>query len=263
MRTSLLLAALLSCSVSLHADLIDPLTSAPVILIPVAGDAAGANGTYFRSDISVINFRDADQVVQFRWLPEGHSGDSSGVRTITIPARSGLTSEDFVRNTLGQTGIGAIEIIGMSGQNADPNARLHATARIWTPQPNGAAGTFSQTFPATVPTSAAMAPVKWIFGVRRDTRYRLNVGVANPSPVTQSFRVTVASAIAGTPPDVVDMIVPALSVDQTVIAGTGAIAQIIVQRTTGGPDVVWQSWASSVDNATGDAWSQMAFPAAP
>ena len=260
MRIPALLAAALLLSAPAYSDLIDPLTSAPVILIPVAGDAAGVNGTHFRSDISITNFRDVEQTVQVRWLPQGRSSDATSVRTITIGARSGFSSEDFVRNILQQTGIGAIQISGLNDTVADPAARLHVTARIWTPQPDGGAGTFSQTFPATVFSSASSAPVKWIFGVRRDARYRLNVGIANPSSTTMRFRVIVTTPAGN---ETQERTLPPLSVDQTNFAGTATVAQVIVQNVTGGPDAAWQAWASSIDNATGDAWSEMAFPAAP
>ncbi|MGZ8797181.1 MAG: hypothetical protein ACXW2F_07530, partial [Thermoanaerobaculia bacterium] len=38
-----------------------PLGAAPQILIPAAGSTAGANGTFFRSDITLINFGDVPQ----------------------------------------------------------------------------------------------------------------------------------------------------------------------------------------------------------
>lgn len=243
-------------------DLVTLQTSSARILIPVAGTVQGANDTFFRSDINIINFRDADQRIELRWLPQNTSGDAVPPRNITVTARSGFFSEDFVTNVLGESGLGAIEVTGVTAQGAfDQAAQLHATVRIWTPHPT-AGGTMSQTFPAIALANNSIQ-TKWIFGVRRDSRYRLNVGVTNTATVAQRYRVTtIGSAPPGTG-ETVEFDVPSRSMIQTSIpGGTGGAFQIVVQNiSTNGLGTSWQTWASSIDNVTGDAWSQMGFPA--
>lgn len=262
MRIRLLILSLSLLATPLFADLVVPQTSSNRILIPVAGDAAGANGTHFRSDINVINFRNAPQLVSIWWYPQGHSSDPQPIRTLTISARSGIQSEDFVNNILGQSGIGAIEIIGVMGDpfTIDPDAELHATARIWTPQPNVANGTMAQTFPA-IALGVSQIQTKWIFGVRRTEQYRLNVGVAHNAPATQTFRVTIVPSAAPGNAETFDIVIPARSMQQVSAPGpaVGAV-QVIVQNISSPQSTLWQSWASSIDNVTGDAWSQLAFP---
>jgi hypothetical protein len=257
MRLPIPALLLLLSSLPLSADLVVPQTSAPRILIPVAGDTPGANGTYFRSDISIINLREVEQRVMLLWYPQEGGAVS---RNITIGPRSGVASEDFVRNVLQLTGVGAIDIIAVNADNAlDPLGQLHATARIWTPQPNVAGGEMSQPFPALVFTSSQPA-VKWILGMRRDPQHRLNVGVVNPSSTTQRFRVTVLGGTTST----AEFEVPAQAVRQWPMPGENYVAQIIVQNITGsGASTSWHAWASSVNNITGDAWSQTAFAAPP
>jgi hypothetical protein len=252
----LLVCALLS-TLPVSADLVVPQTSAPRILIPVAGDTPGANGTYFRSDITVVNLREVEQRVLMLWYPQE---GAAVTRTITINPRSGISSEDFVRNVLQLTGVGAIDIIAVNADNAvDPLGQLHATARIWTPQPNVVDGEMSQPFPALV-FSASEPSIKWILGVRRDEDHRLNVGIVNPSSTTQRFRVTITGGTSSS----VEIEVPGQSVRQQSMPGTGYVAQIIVQNITGsGTSTTWHAWASSIHNVTGDAWSQTAFPAPP
>ena len=46
----------------------------PQLLIPAAGALQGQNGTFFRSDITLINYRGADQRVRLQWLPENVTG---------------------------------------------------------------------------------------------------------------------------------------------------------------------------------------------
>jgi hypothetical protein len=78
----------------------------------------------------------------------------------------------------------------------------------------------SQTFPAG-------SDVKYIFGMRRSNQYRLNIGVLNPAA--------------------------------TVIPGTGGGVAFVVVTDVGGGAGDWQTWGSSVDNQSGDAWSRMGF----
>lgn len=243
-------------------DLFTPTTSGPRLLIPVAGAIAGNNGTFFRSDINVINFRNAEQRIQLHWLPQGGSGDDVPEREINVGARSGFSSEDFVTNILNQSGLGAIEIIAVTANGTpDLNGELHATSRIWTPQPSVTEGTMSQTFPALLVPNVANQ-TKWIFGVRRDSRYRLNAGVTNTATIAQRFRITTIGSQTGAG-ESTEVDVPARGVQQVNLSGAAnGTFQVIVQNiSTNGTGTSWQAWASSVDNATGDAWSQVAFPA--
>src|SRR5438270_1479386 len=87
-----------------HAQLIATRSSAPVILIPAAGSLQGANGTFFHSDLTLLNYRASDQRVQLQWLPQNVPGATVAPVVITIPAHSGINSEDFVASILHQTG---------------------------------------------------------------------------------------------------------------------------------------------------------------
>jgi len=107
---------LLFVSAAAYAQLTAP---APQVLVPAAGAVGGLNGTFFRSDIAIFNFRNADQNVALRWLPQGQSGAATQRVVITIRALSGVISEDFVTDFLHQTGLGAILI---SAVNADGSA---------------------------------------------------------------------------------------------------------------------------------------------
>src|ERR1044072_6015496 len=71
-------------------NLVIPIGGAPQILIPAAGAIQGANGTFFRSDIALVNYAAHDQLVQLRWLPQGATGTGIVAREITIPAHSGI-----------------------------------------------------------------------------------------------------------------------------------------------------------------------------
>ncbi|HET7435671.1 MAG TPA: hypothetical protein VFN10_13260 [Thermoanaerobaculia bacterium] len=265
--TSLVLSAFLCAAVAVaqpqqHSNSLVTLeTSASEILIPVAGSAAGQNGTFFRSDINIVNFSDTDQIVRLYWLPQGASGATVAPRDLPIAARSGYSSEDFVTNIMQQSGIGAILIRAITPTGAfDPNGKLYATARIWTPQP-GTTGNVSQSFFTIDTLSQAASSRRWIFGVRRDARYRMNAGVANASDLTQRYRVSVIAG--GQIVESTEIELLPMSMQQVAMPGTtGGALQLVVENITNGTrSLAWQSWASSIDNVTGDAWSMMAFPA--
>jgi len=259
-----LLALLFAAQI--HSDnLVIPIGGAPQIVIPAAGSIQGANGTFFRSDISLINYSTHDQLVQLRWLPQGTSGAGLAVREITIPALSGIVSEDFVTNVMQQTGLGAILISGVTSTRApDSTALLYATSRIWSNQPNLSSGTDSQSFPS-IPTSSINSSTQLsLIGLRRDDRYRLNVGIINlDSANEQTFKIVAGSSSQS--PQVTSVTVPPFSLVQTSLVGVPlSNLQIAVQNTsTPVRTSSWTAYGSSIDNVTGDGWSEIGFTAPP
>src|SRR5206468_8644999 len=73
MRTLACLSLLL-IAVAAPAAVVQPLGTSNSVLIPAAGSTAGVNGTFFRSDITIVNLADRKSVVQ------GKGGDTCGVR---------------------------------------------------------------------------------------------------------------------------------------------------------------------------------------
>jgi hypothetical protein len=229
-----------------------PLTSSPTLVIPVAGATAGANNTFFRSDINLINLGNTDQRVIIQWLPQGRTGQGLISRDITLPAQSGFFSEDFVTNVLQQTGLGAIVIQAVDGEGTyDSTARLYGTSRIWTPQPGTDHGTVSQTLPGQ--------SRKWIFGVRRDERYRLNVGVLNRDAEVRRFRIQTLGSIPQGGGEVIELELQPLSMHQVNIPGTATGSFQIIVENISTNNGTWETWASSIDNVTGDGWTSVGF----
>ncbi|MGZ5477362.1 MAG: hypothetical protein ACXWH1_12800 [Thermoanaerobaculia bacterium] len=230
--------------------LVSPINSAPQLVIPAAGSGAGANGTFFRSDITVINFGEAAQRIQLRWLPQ--AGGSGSQTEITIPAHAGLVSEDFVTSILGVQGLGSILIDGVNDSGAiDSSAKLHATSRIWTPQP-GSTGSTSQSL-NVVPLSTIRTSGGAIYGLRRDERYRVNVGIVNlDAAATVTFLVLIPRTT-----EAYSVTIPPMSMQQVALVNSAnALSQINIG--TGGIDTVWVAYGSSIDNVTGDSWSELA-----
>ena len=98
-------------------------TSTNALVIPAAGSVQGSNGTFFRSDVIILNFRATAQTVRIDWLPQG--GGAIATRSMSIPALSGLSSEDFVQSLLGQSGLGALLVTAVTENGAlDPNGAI-------------------------------------------------------------------------------------------------------------------------------------------
>jgi hypothetical protein len=235
------------------------------MLIAAAGSVPGANGTFFRSDISITNYRDADQLVSLQWLPQAANGTSVPARVITIAAHNGIGSEDFVASVMQQSGLGAIVITAVTSTGSiDPGGLLYATERIWSPQPDKPTGTVSQTFPVLATGALNAAPQVFILGQRIDSRYRTNVGVVNLDPTSERTFDIVQSyyiPIIGPSPVQSSVTVPPLSMQQMPLPNlaTGNL-QILVQPRAGINPRLWAAYGSSVDNVTGDSWSSLAFP---
>lgn len=233
------------------------------LLIPAAGAIPGANGTFFRSDITLVNYRDVEQSVALQWLPFNTSGTSGSTRFITIPARSGLTSEDFVTVYLNQTGLGSILVTGVSSTGVpDSAALLYATARIWSPQPDKSTGTVSQTFPV-IPTGALnAAPQVSILGHHIDSRYRTNVGIVNLDPASShTFDIVQSTDNPTLLPVQTTITVPPMSMVQVGLQNQTVTAlQVVVTPRAPIDSRSWVAYGSSVDNVTGDSWSSLAFP---
>lgn len=246
--------------------LVDPLRAERAILIPAAGNVEGANDTHFRSDIQLTNLRvDSAQRVQLHWLPSGGSAEPF-VRVVEIAPLAAISSEDFVTNILGQTGLGSIVIVGINDEDQpDPLAELHAVSRIWTPQP-GTNGTTSQSF-SPVSLRATDERRLTVFGQRQDERYRTNVGLVNADPdAPHDYEIVISGFTADGEawgPETINVTLPAWSMTQLPLSDVPALATlqidaapVLLDDETPRP---WIMYGSSVDNITGDAWSNTGF----
>ena len=190
MRNAIVATLAVLIATAASGQLVATRPSTQQFLIPAAGAQPGNGGTFFRSDVTIINYRGADQRVRFQWLPQDVSGAGGAAVEMTINATSGIASEDFVTNIMQRSGLGAILVTAIDANGAfDTRAQLVGTSRIWTPQPSSG-GTTSQSLPS-IATIDINSSVVAILGARRDTRYRTNVGIVNISNDAQTFQVVV------------------------------------------------------------------------
>ena len=243
----LLLVTLLAASVTAHAQ---------QWLLPAAGSIQGANGTFFRSDVAIWNFRAEPQRLQMKWMPQGVTGNGIPPVEITIPAYSGIQDPDFTANVLHQQGVlGAIFFLALRADGTlDGNAKLSIQSRIYTPQADSR-GYSSQSFDAIRITQIA-GENRVITNQRNDFRYRMNVGIVNldtENPHTwQLVSDNAVTSITVPPFSMHQVSIPRFNNDTTV-----PLVKIIGN---GGGQTKWVAYGSSVDNVSGDGWTSLAYP---
>lgn len=249
------------------ASVVVPVGTSSQVLISAAGSTQGANGTFFRSDISIINFGTNDASVAIQWLPQAGTGSGS-TSIVTVKASTGIRSSDFVSEVLHQSGLGSIIVKAQGpGGTVDTTAQLFVSARIWTQQPGTSGGTTSQSFPA-IPVNTVNTPIAAFFGISsadNPANFRVNVGVVNLDPnFTQTFFITIPS-IVGVPVGQTVTLPPMTMTQVSMGNGVASTSQIQIQNSTTGSSRsnFWTAYASTVDNITGDAWSELPVTGTP
>jgi len=232
-------------------------------VIPVGSRVAGANGTFFRSDISIQNFQSTPLTVQFLFIESGFSAPdnvhplkSSALPDgeVTVPAGNSIRLVDVLNGYRGRMDgvVGAIVLAG-----SDPFA---VTSRSYT---GGEGGTVGQTvlpvrdFLESAAGNTATPSSAYIPGLVSNDRFRSNVGFV---------------AAADSEAMLIDLIIRdsrGVVVGQRsflVLPGTAQQMQIAVRALAGAPfdvgsaevrissgDGAVAPYASVVDNRTGDA----------
>jgi hypothetical protein len=215
-----------------------------------AGSLAGANGTFFHSDVSIANYRSSAQILAIGWLAQGVDNTNEPLSYFSIPANTTLFLDDFVAATLHKSGFGAVIVVGVDNfHNNDGAAVLDGQSRIWTLQPSST-GKVSLGLPAVDLLDAFGNSSGFALGLRQDASAHTNVGIVNLDSVDHTFSVT-AKGLSKTATFTVT--VKAYSVTQAAIpAGTyGDLFLGIV------PDVdgfAWSAYGVSIDNVSGDSW---------
>ncbi|HEU5161882.1 MAG TPA: hypothetical protein VFV54_01935 [Thermoanaerobaculia bacterium] len=216
-------------------------------LIPVAGNVAGANGEHFRTNLTIVNYRNTAQTVDVAFVPQ--TGAPVSTR-LEIPYLTNLTFVDIVGAHLGASGLGALVVTAIhpSGES-DTSAMIDGNARIWTPQRNGI-GEISSYVGGQLLHGWSQNSPAYIPGTRRTSQFRTNYGIVNldlQNP--RSFRVIVNSGL-GRYEETVEL--RPFSMVQRPVSGTYGDLSIYVEPLgTGGP---WHAYGTSTDNVSGSTW---------
>ena len=220
-------------------------------VIPVAGSAAGAFGSFFRTEVTITNPSPFGLGVQLVFHPAGRSaepGDPS--RNVLLVGNESRTFTDFVA-TMGQTGLGSFDVL-TTGFTPVITTRIYNDA--------GTAGTSGFTEEVVTSYEAIRSGAYADFTIPSDlTNYRVNMGIRTLGEST-TFLVTVHDATGALVGSTTARTVPANYFEQiplsAFLAGVtppaGGLARI--QITSGGPAVFY---AATTDNRTNDGSLKM------
>lgn len=220
-------------------------------VIPAVASLRGANGTYFRSDLTLVNHKAVNQVVGIEWLPRGEQGDGKLTGEITIPPRTFYTYKNVLETAFFRTGMGALRFVSLKADRTiDPTGLIDGFSRVWTETPSGP-GTVSQAFNPVSESDLVGPDQAVILGLRHDADYRTNVGIVNLDAtqyhtwnVKVSGRRTAEFQITVAPNSMEQVALPAGDYGDIAITVTGE----------GNAIRNWTAYASTVDNRTGDGW---------
>lgn len=227
------------------------------LLIPAAARGAGANGTFFQTDLRIVNLSAMRADVKITFLSSGSDNRNAASLILSIEPRQSREFNDVLQSLFSlQTGLGALRL-----ESGDSVA---ATSRTYTTSSSGPClGSFGQFIPALDPQRAELRSV--IPGVSISALptagSRSNFGAVNPGVEPATVSVTLRNgdgSVIGTttlsiPP--LGHVQQALSAlfNITSMTSTNAFLEI-------NASIPLLAYVSVVDNASGDS---MFIPAGP
>ena len=231
----------------------------PSLLVTVVINAAGRNGTFFRTDYFLINGRGATQEILVGFLAAGVTNAGQPAQRFTLNASTAYAVDDYLgtgTGRLNKSGVGSLLIVGVfAGTNTpDGNALLYGSARIWTNEPSST-GTNSFSTWALAPGTIHGDVNAISVGGRQNADFRSNYGIVNLDASTRSFTVIITSGGVNT---TLSVNVPAVSMVQLAFPTTlptGGNGYVVVQFfPNDNADYQWNAFITTADNLTGDAY---------
>jgi PKD repeat protein len=243
-------------AVSAYASVIDNRTQDPVYIqgtpgtaassmtIPAVGRAAGGNGTFWRSDVTLFNPTQSPMTVGLRYLAAGADNRGAGASNVLVGAGQTLVLVDVVGRLGISSGTGALEL---SWNSATPPI---ATSRTYTTAAGG--GTYGQ----SIDPVAAFGRDQYIPGLRSDANFRTNLGFVNSGDVAVGVSVSLLSAAGQTIASGFVAVPPRSQIQISVAAmfpglDPGSIGSFTLQAHTDTAPTMF-AYGSIIDNTSGD-----------
>jgi hypothetical protein len=214
-------------------------------LIPAAGSLPGANGTYWRLDLAVLNpYSWRSITVRIAFLQEKTDNTTAPYRDFTINPGGQLNLADVVGTQFGVTGKGALELWTQDGSYFTTNARSY------TASPGGTYGQGISGQDYTVGDNGqAFTP-----GIRVDANFRTNIGAVSVSSVPISVLARVFDMNGAFQGSYTFNLLPFSNEQVAVSSFAPAFGPGSVQWSclTTGDSIEWVAYATPIDNTSGD-----------
>lgn len=214
--------------------------------IPVVANLPGVAGTFWRSDVVVVNASGTDTSVMLRLLPEIRDGAATfatkTVGPLDVPAGTQLTLANVVQSRFGLVNAkGSLQVYTTNG------VPVALASRTYTYGSDG--GSYGQEVSGVLAAKQA-----WIAGVEDDGLYRTNIGIVWQWDTPVQFTVTVFDA-AGTQVAEGTVAFSEAGLQQRSLGsfGVGTLLDGYVIISCADPDAIWYAYGSRVDQVSGDA----------
>ncbi len=257
-RLTLTIASSAANALSAYASVIDNRTQDPIyiqavplsagtggIVLPAVGRAPGANGTYWRSDVTLYNSRPSNADVYLKYLAGGADNRNAASRRFTLAAGQTVVVQDVLSSFGLSSGTGALQILWVDG-----GVGPVVTSRTYTTAAGG--GTYGQSIdPIGSSGYDSVVP-----GLRSDSSYRSNVGFVNNGEGTLNVGVLLLSP-SGQQLGAASLTLQPRSQTQTALAGLfpsingQTLASCTLQAHTNDAPALF-AYGSIVDNGSGD-----------
>jgi hypothetical protein len=244
--------------------------ASPLQILPVVAKVAGAQGTDWRSDMSISNLSDTAVTVGLQFFREARANTFTGSfsKTITLAAGETRVVEDVLGTYFPSEGNtkGMLVAMVVSGGGADGGMLAVGSRTYNAANPN-----------ATYGQSVSPSFLSFIYGLGRsvipgaswNTKVRTNIGVCNFGPQSAAIVIDIYNAAGGLVKSV-SQAVEAFSLRQWGLADlgvsnlTGGRVEVRLDTGAAGFDPcdlsttpflasMLTAYYSKVDNATGDA----------
>ncbi len=218
---------------------------APGGTIPVIANLSGKKGTFWRSDVSVLNLGDSSTSIVMQLYPEIVNGAPSFEPKVSEPIAI-AAGQQLVMTNIMQSKFGLINVKGALMIYSTDGTSLVIASRTYT---NGSSGTYGQDVSSILVDGSA-----WVAGVEDDSLYRTNLGIFWPWDESVQFTVEVYSAdgqLAGS--GQIAFSQPGLQQKGLDAFNVGFLPAGYIVITCSDSQALWYAYGTTVDQSSGDA----------
>ena len=247
MKRALIVVALVMFSLPALAQFV-----APGGQIPVVANNPGLNGTYWRSDVSVLNTTDIDGTIMLILFPEIINGVADFEMIISdeisVPANSQITLTNIV-----QSEFGLFDKKGGLSVFSPTFTPVVVSSRVYTYGDQQCEGSYGQDV-----NSIQVEDKAWISGLEHSAQFRSNIGVF--MNIGLEFGASVVFTVEvfdgdGDPAGSGSLVYnePGLQQVNLDVFDVGLLLDGYAVITCSDPSLRWYAYASVVDETSGDA----------
>jgi Bacterial Ig-like domain (group 3) len=216
-----------------------------ILIVPSSAHAAGANGAFYTTDLTVSNTRATAAAFTLKFLGHDQDGTTGPEQEITLAAGETRTFPDVLGSVFSlASGFGALRVSSTSGG-------LVALAQTSTP---GFGGTFGQSVPAAdEATFVHPGDFSDIVAVREDDAFRTNLILCNAAAAPLDVYISLRSADGVALGSKIYSLLPlGMTQISRVVRDLGVTASTVGARLSIGGNGVFAAYASVIDNVTND-----------